>query len=271
MKITKTFLMLSMVSVLMFMSLASAGDFRLNFGGNQIFTVATDGDVNASGNIYENNVLLTDIYVTLTGANALTGVLSSTANITTTASFVGSGEFLTGITVDDNAINIAGENITSGTIAEARLPTTIYTIELNASTIDTGTIGETYLPDTIYTIALNASEIAVGTIDFARLPSLTNLVSLDYHNITGIPNCNAGEFLKFGGTDLTCESASAADYTNIAYFNDTVTWAEDQVFTSDINVTAGSSINLLANTSSIKRGSTNMTIDSSGNVDFWLG
>jgi len=92
----KNIILLIVVSLMVVVSLVSAGSFVINYGGNQIFTVATSGNVNVSGTIAENGVLLSDTYLALAGG-ALTGVLSSDSNITTTDEFVGSGKYLTGI------------------------------------------------------------------------------------------------------------------------------------------------------------------------------
>lgn len=66
-------------------------------------------------------------------------------------------------------VSLAGSQITSGTVAEARLPSTLYTVELNGSTIDTGTVGESYLPSSLYTIAINGTKVDTGTVDEDRI------------------------------------------------------------------------------------------------------
>ncbi|MHA1386638.1 MAG: LamG domain-containing protein, partial [Candidatus Helarchaeota archaeon] len=72
---------------------------------------------------------------------------------------------LTGLDYLNNGITLQGENVTGGTIAEARLPSSLYTISINGTKVDTGTIGESYLPSNIYTIELNGSTIDTGTVD----------------------------------------------------------------------------------------------------------
>ena len=54
---------------------------------------------------------------------------------------------LTGLDYLNNGITLQGENITGGTVAEARLPTSIYTISLNGTKVDTGTVDEDYIED----------------------------------------------------------------------------------------------------------------------------
>ncbi|GAI35763.1 unnamed protein product, partial [marine sediment metagenome] len=92
----KVLILLLPIVLVFAISVVSAGDFKIEYGGDAIFTVATSGNVNASGTIAESGVLLSDTYLALAGG-ALTGVLSSNANITTTAHFVGNGSFLTSV------------------------------------------------------------------------------------------------------------------------------------------------------------------------------
>ena len=176
-----------------------------------------------------------------------TGNLSAAGNISAGLYFVGSGKYLTDIAVATDSVTIAGENITSGTIDFARLPT---------------------LTDRI---TLSGENITAGTIDFARLPSLTDKITLAYQNITGTPTCSAGEYITMNATGWICEtpSASAMDYTNLAMTNVTNTFAQDQIFNKGINVTT--SVNLLSAIASISRGGSNITIDNSNNVIITLG
>ena len=100
----------------------------------------------------------------------------------------------------------------------------------------------------------------------------TNSSTIAYQNITNIPTCGAGEHLSFDGTDLTCTADTGGDFTNIAYYNNSNTWAVDQVYSKDLNVTGN--IRLMTNTSYITREGieeTNISIDSKGNIVINLG
>jgi len=286
-KVKKIFNLLTlMIMILVVGTLVSAGDFQIEYGGSKIFTIATSGDVNVSGTIAENGILLSDIYLGLSGG-ALTGVLSSNSNITTDSYFVGDGRYLTNI-VETNwegnysifSTHITWAEVMNGTLAETA------TIEgynyYNATDFD---YNDYYLKSNDFSfintttastlnnlITIQAENITGGTIDFARLPSLINLTTLDYHNITGIPTCGAGEFLKFDGTDLSCVAESSTSLENVAYYNETNTWAETQIFSKDLNITGD--IKLMTDDSVITRDgvdTTNISIDSAGNVIINLG
>ena len=212
-----------------------------------------------------------------------TGKINATGNISSDLYFVGDGRYLTNIAPTTNGVNIAGENITSGTIAIARLPTLTSThthAYQNITGVPVCTAGQYvkmnatgWICETI-TVASNSVVIAgenvtSGTIAFARLPTLTDTHTLAYQNITGEPACTAGQVITMNATGWICVAGSTASFTNVAYYNNTQTWALDQVYTNDINVT--SDINLLSATATIKRGTTNITIDNTNNVIITLG
>jgi hypothetical protein len=212
-----------------------------------------------------------------------TGKLNATGNISTDSFYVGDGRYLTNVVTATNGVNIAGENITSGTIAFARLPTLTNTLTLayqNITGTPTCTAGQYvkmnatgWICETV-TMAANSVTIAgenvtSGTIAFARLPTLTNTLTLAYQNITGTPTCTAGQVVTMNATGWICVTSGSMSYTNLALTNTTNTFAEDQVISKDINIT--SDVNLLSATATIKRGTTNITIDNSNNVIITLG
>jgi hypothetical protein len=117
-----------------------------NSTGTVKIDLSSTGNINATGTVAEGGVLLSNIYLKLAGGT-VTGLISSNSNISTTAFFIGNGSFLTSVsaTVPTNGVNIAGENITSGTIAFARLPTLTNTLTLayqNISGVPTCTAGQ---------------------------------------------------------------------------------------------------------------------------------
>jgi len=242
-------LWISVGIVILVTTLVVAGDFQIEYGGDKIFTVATTGQVNASGYILENNVFLNDTYLALAG-----GTLTGNLTVSGGSYFVGDGSFLTGITLSGNKTTIAYQNITN-------LPTCDTGERL---TFDGSTL--TCAAPTANSMNIAGENITSGTIDFARLPSLTNTHTLDYHNITGFPTCSAGQHLYFDGTDMTCTADTGADLTNVARYNETVTWAETQHFDKGLNVTGN--ITFESDGDGIQRtpGGTQLSIDSSGNV-----
>jgi hypothetical protein len=212
-----------------------------------------------------------------------TGSIDTPGNITTTAYYVGNGQFLTGITVASGAVTIWGENITAGTIAFARLPTLTSThthAYQNITGTPTCTANQFVIMNATgwfcgtATIGANSTTIAGenitgGTIAFARLPTLTDTHTLAYQNITGEPVCTTGQVVTMNATGWFCIASGSMSYTNIGLTNITNTWALDQIYTNDINVT--SDVNLLSATASIRRGTTNITIDNTNNVIITLG
>jgi len=276
---------LTLLIGLVCLTFVSAADFNIKSSGDKIFTVSSTGNVNATGTInatayYDDGVLLSDIYLALAGG-VLTGVVTSDSNITTTAYIKGNFE--------DNMMDIAGENITSGTIGFEYLPTltnlvssdyhNITNIPSCDGTYESLSFDGTDLSCINITVAdnsinIDAANITSGTIAYARLPTFVNMTTLSYHNITDFPECAAGEVLKFNSTGLFCvtDDTGATDFTNVAWINETNTFAEEQVFSKMLNVTEG--IRLMSNTSVITRAdvpTTNISIDSAGNVNIELG
>ena len=231
----------------------------MNYGGDPIFTIATSGNVNASGTIAESGVLLTDTYMAL--VDTFGGDVSGTYdNLLIT-----------------NTQGLDAGNITTGTFNAARIPTLDYHNITNIPSCGANTYlkydGSDLSCVAVTNALISGENITSGTIDFARLPSLVNQTTLAYQNITGIPACTDTEFLQFNATGMFCVEpiSTGFDSTNIAFINKTQTWAEEQVFEEWINVTKG--IKFTSNTSYIAREGvgTNISIDSLGNLRINLG
>lgn len=251
-------LLLMTIGMVLNVMIVSAGNFQIEYGGSTIFTVATSGNVNASGTIAESGVLLSDTYCALAGCT-MSGAIDATGYNITALNFVGSGQFLTGITVEPNSTTISYHNITD-------IPTCTGDTHLTFS-------GTTLTCDANDDNSINIAgeNITSGTIAFARLPTLTDTHTHDYHNITAIPTCSEGQHLYFDGTDLTCTADSGgADLTNYALKNQSNDFVGVQNFSQGINVTGN--ITFQSDNSGLLRtaGGTHVTIDSSGNVHIKL-
>lgn len=191
-----------------------------------------------------------------------TGDIDAEGNITAGLFFVGDGRYLTNLVVAADSVTIAGENITSGTINFARLPTLTDMITLayqNITGVPSCSAGQF--------VKMNAT----GWICESPVIAMTDTHTHAYQNITGVPACTAGQYVVMNATGWICETPAtfAMDYTNIAMTNKTNTFANDQIFSNDVNVTGA--VNLLSATASIKRGLSNITIDNSNNVIITLG
>jgi len=136
---------------------------------------------------------------------------------------------LTGLDYLNNGITLQGENITDGTIAEARLPSSLYTISLNGSKVDTGTVEESYLPSNIYTIELNGSTIDTGTVDEDYIEdkflknygdTSTGPINMSNNDITNIGQLKDSSTLEkiSSGNLLSCWN-----FDNTSYVNSTLT------------------------------------------------
>lgn len=93
-----------------------------------------------------------------------------------------------------------------------------------------------------------------------------NGTTISYQNITDIPTCASGQALSFDGTTLSC--SDVGNFTNVAYTNVTNTFAENQVFSKDVNVTGN--ITLMTDTSYLKgiADDVGMIINSTGSIIF---
>lgn len=252
MKKTKNLILLFPLILVFTMLLVSAGDFKIDYGGATIFTVATSGNTNISGTIAENGVLLSETYLALAGGTLTGNLLSDNYNMTITGTgyFVGDGSYLTGIsTINATYAAFATDGVTIKYQNISNIPTCDPNEHLD--------FDGSALTCTLDVIAPNTTTIT-------------------YQNITTWPTCGAGEHLDADGSTLSCTADAGSDFAsldalNVAFTNITNTWAEDQIFSKDLNVTG--SIRLMTNDSAITGilNSTNISIDSSGNVIIRLG
>jgi len=272
----KTIIPIVLLMIVMTLSFVMAGDFIMNYAGAQIFTVATSGNLNASGTIAESGVLLTDTYLDL--ADTFGGDVSGTYDnlLIKNTQGLDAGNITTGTFNAARIPTLDAGNIT-GTFNAASIPTLDYHNITNIPSCGANTYlkydGSDLFCVAVTNALISGENITSGTIDIARLPSLVNKTTLAYQNITGIPSCTDTEFLQFNATGMFCVEPIGAgfDSTNIAFYNKTNTWAEEQVFDEWINVTKG--IKFTSNTSYIAREGvgTNISIDSLGNLIINLG
>lgn len=204
------------------MFLVSAGDFKLQASGSDVFTVDTSGNVNASGYMTENGTLLSELYLLLSGWN-------------TNVAYVNNSNTFTA----DQQIS-ANINIT-GNISDSDYITATYFVGSGAK--------------------------------LTALPA--DMATIKYQNISNLPTCGAGEHLDYDGTTLSCTADSTSfTNTNIAYVNETNNFSVEQLFDADINMNDTASVVFQTDNAAITReGSetTNITIDSSGNIIISLG
>ena len=178
-------------------------------------------------------------------------VLNTTGDLSITGIYFGDGSGLTGISMTNSSYALTTWNKTYAD--------TLYAgIEWDYNQSDGST-------NSSYAYWTNGSLTSTYNATYAGYA--TGGVTISYQNITNLPTCNAGEHFFFDGSTLSC-TADAGDFTNVAYYNNTQTWAEDQLFDKNLNVTGN--INLMTNNSLIGgiTSGVGMSIDSSGNIIF---
>lgn len=250
------------ISLVVLMILATtvfvSADFNMNYGGTKIFTVATNA---------------TTTVVNLT----VSELIYSIGNITTEAYFVGSGQYLTGITVEDNSTEISYHNITDIPTCTAGntlnfdgtdFSCAATTIAVNSTTISINNVTDVPTCGANTHLSYDGSVLSCSADVIAE-----NTTTISYHNVTDIPTCGAGTYLTFSGTALSCTTPTVAtDWTNNAWLNESQTFTEYNEFTKYVNITEG--VRLMTDTAVITRDgieNVNITIDSTGNINFNLG
>jgi len=163
-------------------------------------------------------------------------------------------------TLDGNQLsNISANNISSGTLADARLTSNVNLN--NASTISTGTLADTRLTSNVN--LNNASTISTGTLTDDRLTSNVTLNNASTINLGTLPDDQFPSVLP----TLSAENLTNANASNVA----TGTLADARL-TSNVNLNNASTISTgtlsqarLAN-DSITINGTAIVLGSSGNI-----
>jgi hypothetical protein len=153
-----------------------------NNNDNEILASFTNG---GAANLRFNNS--TKLETTNTGVSA-TGELGATGNITAGANVNGNGQNLT---------NLNGSNISSGTVADAR----ISTLTSSKLTGNLPALNGSSLTN------LNASNVASGTLANARLPS-----SISVSNVSG----NGSGLTNLNGSNISSGTIPSARVSGIA-------------------------------------------------------
>ena len=155
---------ISLMTVMLFAmaTAAWAGDFKIQYPvGTDIFTIDTSGNANASGEIYENNTLLSDVYWQI--ASVATPSDGDTTSLSTADQIydfvIGQGytttawDDLANITLTENYIFVGNSSNTPHGVAMSG----------HATITSAGVIS------VVNTAGLDASNITAGTIDNARI------------------------------------------------------------------------------------------------------
>lgn len=297
----KTIGIISLMTVMIFAmaTVAWAGSYKIQYpAGTDIFVVDTLGNVNADGSLMENNTLLTAKYWQIadvqTPANGVTTKLSTADHIydyIVSLNYVANAwDALTDMALADGQIYIGDASndpvarAVSGhaTITNTGVVSVVNTAGLSASNITTGEFADARFPsgitrDTELTnfwdedADINADEISENKINFATA-------------------CGPGNHYYLNGNDLACETDDDTTYTANTPLNltgtvfDLIDCADTQIYKmsggawtcsadggaglnnviEDITPQLGG--NLDVNDFGIDGGgSTNMTIDATGN------
>ena len=167
-------------------------------------------------------------------------------------------------------VETSGNVNASGTLAESGVLLSNIYLALAGGTLTGAINSDSNISTSAYFNGSGKYLTGISTINATYAAFAVNGTKISWNNITDFPTCGAGEHLLYNGTALNCTSSSV-DYTKIAYYNHSVTWAEDQIFDKVLNVTT--EVRLMTDDSAItgSTGTTNISIDSSGNVVIRLG
>jgi hypothetical protein len=179
--------------------------FSINASQTQITSVGTLGSLSVTGNISGGNLLGTSIVGTLTTAAQTNitsvgtlGSLAVTANITggnLVGTLNGSGA---------NVTSISATNISSGTLAQARLANAAVTLGSTALTLGstvTTVAGLSSVTSTTFVGALTGAATTAGTVTTAAQPNITSVGTLSSLAVTG--NVTGGNLITAGLVSLS--------------------------------------------------------------------
>ena len=196
---------IGIIMLVLLSMLVSAGSFKIQSPvGTDIFIIDTSGSANASGDIYENNILLQDTYWNL--SNIATPSNGDTTHLSTAdqiydwvigLNYVANAwDALNDMPLNDGLIYIGDESnnpaaqTMSGdaTITNAGVISVVSTQGLDISNI---TSGESYWNSSD---SLDNDELAEGKIAFSTA-------------------CSAGDFYRLNGNDLECTTPTDTTYS----------------------------------------------------------
>ena len=183
----------------------SSGDVTLNVGAGNLIDVQADQiDVDLSELTTSTSDADGDFFAVIDAANAQKKLTKANINI---SGFNNDSGF-----IDGSALN--ADNLSSGTVPDARFPATLPAANgsaltaLNATQLTSGTVPDARFPATLPAAngsaltALNASNLASGTVANARLDA-------QLQDVAGLAVTN-GNFIVGNGSNFVAESGSTA-------------------------------------------------------------
>ena len=219
----KNLLFIALIMGVMTIGFALAGNFEVQFpSGTPIFTVDTAGNANATGNLSENSVILSEIYLALSGGT-LSGDVNMTGgnlNLTNGELFIGlSGPVSIWLYNQTEVIpNMFDQNLSTGQNV------TFYNVTGmgNASFPDIHVGGETVLK-WLY------NQTSMFNIFDQNLSTGQNVT---FYNMTVLGNASFGDIHI--GTESVAKwlynQTGIIDFTNVAFFNNSQAFQANNTF-----------------------------------------
>jgi len=191
--------------------LVSAGSFKIQSPvGTDIIIIDTNGNLNASGDIYENNVLLTDTYWNL--SDVATPSDGDTTHISTADQIY---DYIVSLSYVANAWDALSDMpLNNGLIyiGDGGNNPAAQTMSGDATITNTGVIS------VVSTQGLDIANITSGDSYWNSSDSLDN-DELAEGKIAFSTACAAGEYYRLTGNDLECTTPTDTTYTADAPLN----------------------------------------------------
>ena len=253
----KNLLFVALIIGVMTIGLVLAGDFIVQYpSGTPIFTVDTSGNANATGELMENSVRLSEIYLALSGGTLIGDVNMTGGNLNLT-----NGELYIGTS---GPVSIWLYNQTEAAAEQPNMFDQNLSTGENVTFYNVTGMGNASFPD----IHLGGESVLKWLYNQTQVfnifdQNVSTGENVTFYNMTVLGNASFGD-VHIGAESvakwLYNMSTSSLDVANIAFINNSQTFALNQTFNQNIFFGADG-LNLT------REGSTSaITVDSNNDV-----